>query len=460
MVKSRLGAYDGRGNFAVHKEEDVGAAWRALNRVGGGGLFVEAWVPFVRELSVIVVKGTDGSLAAYPPVHTIQKDSICHLVFAPCGPTPGVVVAAGAAATTSHGSSSSSSTGAAPSTLSITVPPQSPSQVALGAVGGLEGAGVYGVELFELAGGGCLLNEIAPRVHNSGHYSTEGAKCSQFEQHIRAVCGLPLGPTALRVPAAAMVNILASGGEGEGVLPPLALAALSHPGGASLHWYSKGGVSKAGRKVGHITITGGSVGEVRRSVDALLLAAGGGTGSSSSSTPPLPPVVGIVMGSDSDLGCMGGAAEVLRAFGVPFELTLVSAHRTPGRLEEYGRGARAKGLKVIIAGAGGAAHLPGMLASITPLPVIGVPVPLKHLDGVDSLYSILQMPKGVPVATMAIGNAANAGLMAVRILGGGGGEEGLLDKMEEYQRKMEGEVLEKAEKLERVGWEAYLKEKK
>jgi phosphoribosylaminoimidazole carboxylase len=450
MVKSRLGAYDGRGNFAVHKEEDVGAAWQALNRVGGGGLFVEAWVPFVRELSVIVVKGVDGSLAAYPPVHTIQRDSICHLVFAPCGPTP-------SQGPSSHSSSSGTGSGG----LSVTVPPLPPTQVALGAVGALEGAGVYGVELFELVGGGCLLNEIAPRVHNSGHYSTEGAKCSQFEQHIRAVCGLPLGPTALRVPAAAMVNILASGGEGEGVLPPLALAALSHPGGASLHWYSKGGVSKAGRKVGHVTVTGGSVGEVRRSVDALLAAgsSSGSSGSPSAATPPIPPVVGIVMGSDSDLGCMAGAAEVLQAFGVPFEITLVSAHRTPGRLEEYGRGARARGLKVIIAGAGGAAHLPGMLASITPLPVIGVPVPLKHLDGVDSLYSILQMPKGVPVATMAIGNAANAGLMAVRILEGGG-EEGLLDKMEEYQKKMEGEVLDKAAKLERVGWEQYLREKK
>ena len=161
------------------------------------------------------------------------------------------------------------------------------------------------------------------------------------------------------------------------------------------------------------------------------------------------------MGSDSDLPCMSAAAEVLREFGVPFELTLVSAHRTPARLEAYGRGARGRGLRVIIAGAGGAAHLPGMLASLTPLPVVGVPVPLKHLDGVDSLHSILQMPKGVPVATVAIGNAANAALLAVRMLGMEDAELG--DRMVAYQARMEAEVLRKAERLEEVGWEAYLK---
>lgn len=128
------------------------------------------------------------------------------------------------------------------------------------------------------------------------------------------------------------------------------------------------------------------------------------------------PRVGIVMGSDSDWPVMGAAGQALREFGVSFEADVVSAHRMPDAMITYGRAAHTRGLEVIIAGAGGAAHLPGMLASVTPLPVIGVPVPLKYLDGMDSLLSIVQMPAGVPVAAVAIGNARNAGLLAVRIL--------------------------------------------
>ena len=128
------------------------------------------------------------------------------------------------------------------------------------------------------------------------------------------------------------------------------------------------------------------------------------------------PVVGIIMGSKSDLETMQVAAETLEEFGVPHEGRVVSAHRTPRAMFEYAETAASRGLKVIIAGAGGAAHLPGMVASLTPLPVIGVPIPTKHLGGEDSLYSIVQMPAGIPVATVAIGNGRNAGLLAVRIL--------------------------------------------
>ena len=128
------------------------------------------------------------------------------------------------------------------------------------------------------------------------------------------------------------------------------------------------------------------------------------------------PLVGVIMGSDSDLRVMQGAVDVLSEFEVPHEVRVVSAHRTPDWLTEYARTAAGRGVRVIIAGAGGAAHLPGMTASMTSLPVIGVPVPLEHLDGLDSLLSIVQMPTGIPVATVAIGNATNAGLLAVRIL--------------------------------------------
>ena len=131
------------------------------------------------------------------------------------------------------------------------------------------------------------------------------------------------------------------------------------------------------------------------------------------------PLVGIVMGSDSDWPTMEAAAQACAEFGVPYEADVVSAHRMPEDMVRYGREAHTRGLRVIIAGAGGAAHLPGMLAALTPLPVIGVPVPLKYLDGMDSLLSIVQMPAGVPVATVAIGNARNAGLLAVRMLAAG-----------------------------------------
>jgi 5-(carboxyamino)imidazole ribonucleotide mutase len=153
------------------------------------------------------------------------------------------------------------------------------------------------------------------------------------------------------------------------------------------------------------------------------------------------PVVGVIMGSDSDWPVMSAAAEALAEFGVPHEVAVVSAHRTPGRMLEYARDAADRGLRVIIAGAGGAAHLPGMVASATPLPVIGVPVPLATLDGMDSLLSIVQMPAGVPVACVSIGGARNAGLLAVRLLGAA--EPSLRAKMLAYQAELEKLVLAK-----------------
>jgi 5-(carboxyamino)imidazole ribonucleotide mutase len=157
------------------------------------------------------------------------------------------------------------------------------------------------------------------------------------------------------------------------------------------------------------------------------------------------PLVGVIMGSDSDLPVMQGAVDVLEEFAVPHEVRIVSAHRTPDLLVEYATGAVARGLRVVIAGAGGAAHLPGMTASMTPLPVIGVPVPLEQLDGVDSLLSIAQMPTGVPVATVAIGNARNAGLLAVRILGSA--NPTLRDLVAAQQRDMNEAIRAKDEKL-------------
>jgi 5-(carboxyamino)imidazole ribonucleotide mutase len=159
------------------------------------------------------------------------------------------------------------------------------------------------------------------------------------------------------------------------------------------------------------------------------------------------PVVGIIMGSDSDLKIMADAATVLEQFQIPFELTVVSAHRTPQRMVDYASSAVARGLKVIVAGAGGAAHLPGMVASLTPLPVIGVPIAATVLNGTDALLSIAQMPAGVPVATVAVNNATNAGLLAVQILGTA--DVGLRQAMQDYKQGLEAKVLAAAERVGR-----------
>ena len=153
------------------------------------------------------------------------------------------------------------------------------------------------------------------------------------------------------------------------------------------------------------------------------------------------PIVGVIMGSDSDLPVMQAAADALREFDVPHEIRIISAHRTPGEMIAYGTDAAERGLKVIIAGAGGAAHLPGMVASVTPLPVIGVPVGITKLQGLDALLSIVQMPAGIPVATVAVDNARNAGLLAVRILGAG--DPQLQKRMSAFQQQLREVVLEK-----------------
>jgi 5-(carboxyamino)imidazole ribonucleotide mutase len=163
------------------------------------------------------------------------------------------------------------------------------------------------------------------------------------------------------------------------------------------------------------------------------------------------PLVGIVMGSDSDLAVMQGAADMLGFFAIPFELTVVSAHRTPQRMFDYAASARDRGLKVIIAGAGGAAHLPGMIASLTPLPVIGVPVKSSNsLDGWDSILSILQMPNGVPVATVALNAAKNAGILAAQIIGSS--DETIGQKIAAYKQHLNHEVQDKIDHLRHAGW--------
>lgn len=168
--------------------------------------------------------------------------------------------------------------------------------------------------------------------------------------------------------------------------------------------------------------------------------------------------VSIVMGSDSDMPVMAQAAEVLEKLGVEFEMTVISAHREPDIFFEYAKTAEARGIKVIIAGAGKAAHLPGMCAALFPMPVIGIPMKTSDLGGVDSLYSIVQMPSGIPVATVAINGGTNAGILAAKILAAGDAE--LLARLKDYSENLKNDVVKKAEKLEKIGYREYLSQMK
>ena len=386
MIKSRTLAYDGRGNFALRHASQIEEALTALK---DRPLYAEKWVNFEREIAAMVVRTVNGSVASYPPVETVHRDNICLLTFAPLRSSDPRTVAG-------------------------------VQKLAESAVLAFEGAGIFGVEMFQLSDGSdCHLylasvlsnftigtlyvNEIAPRPHNSGHYTIEACETSQFENHLRAILDLPLGSTSLKVPSSVMLNLI-GGSNDMSQLISVVSDALNVPG-AAVHMYGKSGCRK-GRKMGHITIVGDSDAQVNDRLRPLLPRLpipmtqdeiwkyaphppGGGTRHDHPN-----PLVGIIMGSDSDLGVMIPAAKVLGQFNIPYELTIVSAHRTPDRMVQYARSAAARGLRVIVAGAGGAAHLPGMVAAMTALPVIGVPVKGSSLDGVDSLHSIVQMPVG------------------------------------------------------------------
>lgn len=424
VLKARRLAYDGRGNAVI---KSAGEVEEAVASLGGfkRGLYAERWVPFQKELAVMVARCKDGETRAFPLVETFHRDSILHVTEAPADVPPWTAKEA--------------------------------QQVAQQTVEALEGAGMFGVEMFVDDDGHVLLNEVAPRPHNSGHYSIEACHTSQFEQHLRCVLGWPLGDPTLKVGAAVMLNVLGEGEGEEGLAAAEALLsrALQVPG-ASVHWYGKEEV-KEQRKVGHVTICAEDLPAARRKLQ-LLTEKEADVGDAPAAIPKAAQV-GIIMGSDSDLPTMADAAKILEDFGVGCEVTVVSAHRTPERMVEYAREAHKRGVKVIIAGAGGAAHLPGMVAAMTPLPVIGVPVKPRgaYLDGLDSLLSIVQMPRGVPVATVAIGNSTNAGLLALRILGIK--DAATLTSMENYQKEMEQTVLAKADNLEVQGWREYLAEK-
>ena len=397
MLKSRTDAYDGRGNFVVKSPEFHA---EALEFLSNRPLYAEKWCRFAKELAVMVVRTIDGEVHAYPTVETVHKDNICHVVYAPARVLDTV---------------------------------RSHAQIlANSAVKTFPGCGIFGVEMFLLPDNELLVNEIAPRPHNSGHYTIDACVTSQFEAHVRAVVGLPMPRNVTSFSttntAAIMVNVLGD-----------------H---ASVYLYGK--TTRPKRKLGHINIVTSSMADAEERLRYIME---GRAPILSIQEAKEAPLVGVIMGSDSDLKAMSVGADILKKFGVPFELTIVSAHRTPHRMIEYATKAAERGIKVIIAGAGGAAHLPGMVAALTPLPVIGVPIKGSTLDGVDSLHSIVQMPRGIPVATVAINNSTNAALLAVRILGAA--DPKWLTEMTNYMNSMEEEVLAKVERLETTGYDKY-----
>ena len=448
MLKSKRLAYDGRGNAVVASAADVDRAWAQLG--GGaqgreGGLYAEKWVPFSKELACMVVRTTGEGVSAYPVVETVQRDNICHTVVVPAQ-VPGAAYA-------------------------NAVKVCSEAIAALPA----NSRGVYGVEVFLLDDGKdtVLFNEVAPRPHNSGHYTIEACGMDQFEVHLRAILGLPIPPgaTHLRVGCAMMVNLLGAPTGGRDATLSVLRRGLDVPG-CGIHWYGKD-EARPGRKMAHVTITAPDYATLRdrvRQYEGLDAAAGAGADGGAAALLQVAPLVGVIMGSDSDLPTMAAACKVLEDFGVAFECTVVSAHRTPGRMFDYARTAHERGVRVIIAGAGGAAHLPGMVAALTPLPVVGVPVKTSNSVGTNaSLLSIVQMPRGVPVATVAVGNAMNAGLLAVRILAAGTGPRGAsgsaaaatqgeacLQQMSAFMERQRDRVGDIAERLEGQGWKDYL----
>lgn len=243
VLKTRRNGYDGKGNFTLRAAADVQSAWTALGGDRGNPLFVEAFCPFTRELAIIITRGRDGTSVAYPVVETVQRDHICHVVRAPAPGSPETATRAAELARAAV--------------------------VAVGAVGS------FGVEMFETADGAVLINELAPRVHNSGHYTIEGCVCSQFENHVRAVLGWPLGSTRLLAPAAVMVNLL---GAGAGAGWPRGMESALAIAGAHVHLYGKT-TSARGRKMGHVTALGTTLAAAedaaRRAAAALRLGGAG-----------------------------------------------------------------------------------------------------------------------------------------------------------------------------------------
>ncbi|KAL8846951.1 MAG: hypothetical protein Q9221_007993 [Calogaya cf. arnoldii] len=433
MLKARRDAYDGRGNLKISKGADLEQAAR---KFAATACYAERWVPFELELAVVVIRTEDDGgnplrVVPYSVVETIHEDSICSKVFMP------------------------------PRHVSPTVCKEA-QKLACKVVRHLSGRGVFAVEMFMTTEGELLVNEIAPRVHNSGHMTIETVPyMSQFKAHLTSIRDglfpINVEPT---VNSSIMINIL-GGAQPDSYRRLIEKAESMDDEHLDIHVHEYGKQSKPSRKIGHITITSPvGIKELEKLVQPIVDVADEirqerlQLSNKASAAAKDKPLVLVTMGSDSDLPVLKAGIDMLSQFNVPYEVNITSAHRTPERMGEVAAKAALQGIKVIIAAAGGAAHLPGMMAAYTTLPVIGVPVKATHLDGQDSLLSIVQMPKGVPVATVGINNSVNAALLAIRILGSF--DPRLQQKMSDYHDSSKKEVEEKAKRLKEIGMDAYL----
>ena len=385
---------------------------------------IEDYVEIEKELSVIVARNPDKETNCYPPVEMIFNNETNQLEYV-----------------------------FQPANISIDVYNTS-MEISEMVSNEIDHVGVLAIELFLTKNGDILVNELAPRPHNSGHLTIEGCcPTSQFEQHIRCVLNLPLGKTEFIEPAV-MINIV--GDEMTHVHNNINEVFKWEK--TYLHDYGKD-LIKPNRKMGHVTIVGGDNLLVRAGkFKKLIMKNSSNTDKNQlqysknsiikteSETTEFPKV-GLIMGSTSDLPIMKQAIEILKELNINYEVDIVSAHRTPEKMMEYGKTAHTRGLSIIIAGAGGAAHLPGMMASLTPLPVIGVPIKSSNsIDGWDSILSILQMPSGVPVATVALNGAKNAALLAIKILGTQ--DQITQEKMIAYQDGLKEKVLDSCKEID------------
>ena len=328
MLKARTGAYDGRGNYPISSANDFRAA---LDTLKDRPLYAEKWVDFTKEMAVMVVKTDpeanhntwESATLAYPPVESVHHDSICHSIYAP---------ARGISEQTRNRAQ----------------------KLARRAVASFKGKGIFGVELFLLKDGSILVNEIAPRPHNSGHYTIEACRLSQYDTHLLSILDRPIPSKSLELlKPAIMLNIL--GGSSPKSYLQLANAADSI--GAKVHLYGKGDATK-GRKMGHLTILGETMGEAEDQIEPLIaiaaeIRAGKNIVFTHPLTPPKPrPVIGVISGSISDQPHLEPCYQILRELGIPFERGIKSAHRTPDAMAEYSKAAAGRDIKVIIAAAG------------------------------------------------------------------------------------------------------------
>jgi len=383
VLKTKYGGYDGRGVWIVDSMKEMSAIM-TKSGLPEEQFYVEKLVELKDEYSIILCSGLANeqsmTVKHYPVTKLIQKNGICIETQTPSGLESNVETKI--------------------------------KQIGNKILESMEDEfdfsyfGILAIELFLTTNDEILINEISPRVHNSGHYTIEGCMTSQFENHIRAITQMRLGQCDLICPsdkAIIMENIL-SVGNAE-MDSPFYFTKNKIDENIRIHWYHK--QPKNGtvdtlyapkRKIGHFTYFTTHV-------------------PNENGPKPVIPLVHVIMGSSSDLGQMEGCIHLLEEYNIPHKVDIVSAHRSPGWMFRFGKDVESWGARVVIAAAGGAAHLPGMVASLTNLPVIGVPIETKNLGGQDSLYSIVQMPDGVPVATVGIGKSKNAAILAIKILG-------------------------------------------